>query len=266
MAIKVAINHRTNYNYDRLVTLSPHIIRLRPAPHCRTSVSSYALRIQPSTHFLNWQQDPHGNYLTRTVFPELTRQLTVEVDLVAELAVINPFDFFLEPSAEEFPFSYEKWLAKDLRPYLKKGRKGRRLRTFVESIDLTPRRTVDFLVEQNHRVSQHIEYVIRMEPGVQTSEQTLKLRSGSCRDSTWLLLKPYGGSDWPAGREEGADQAVCDRPGNTTRRGAPPDTPGSTVRPPLPRAPRPTCSGVRSSLRDTHTRTSGRLASSAAPP
>ena len=189
MAIEVAINHRTSYTYDRLVTLSPHIIRLRPAPHCRTSVSSYALRIQPSTHFLNWQQDPHGNYLARTVFPERTRQLTVEVDLVAELTVINPFDFFLEPSAEEFPFSYEKWLAKDLRPYLKKGRKGRRLRKFVESIDLTPRRTVDFLFDLNHRVSQHIDYVIRMKPGVQTSEQTLKRRSGSCRDSAWLLAQ-----------------------------------------------------------------------------
>jgi transglutaminase-like putative cysteine protease len=124
MGIKVAINHRTSYTYDRLVTLSPHTIRLRPAPHCRTPVISYAVRAEPSTHFLNWQQDPHGNYLARVVFPERTRHLSVEVDLVAELTVSNPFDFFLEPSAEEFPFSYEKWLAKDLRPYLKKGPRG----------------------------------------------------------------------------------------------------------------------------------------------
>lgn len=189
MGIKVAINHRTSYSYDRLVTLSPHIIRLRPAPHCRTPVVSYAIRAEPATHFLNWQQDPHGNYLARVVFPERTRHLSVEVDLVAELTVINPFDFFLEPDAEEFPFSYEKWLAKDLRPYLKKGPKGRRLRKFVESIDLTPRRTVDFLVELNQRVAQHIDYVIRMEPGVQTSEQTLKRKSGSCRDSAWLMVQ-----------------------------------------------------------------------------
>ena len=143
----------------------------------------------PSTHFLNWQQDPHGNYLARVVFPERTRRLRVEVDLVAELTVINPFDFFLEPSAEEFPFSYEKWLAKDLRPYLKKGPKGRQLRKFVDTIDLTPRRTVDFLVDLNQRVAQLVAYVIRMEPGVQTSDQTLKLRSGSCRDSAWLLTQ-----------------------------------------------------------------------------
>jgi transglutaminase-like putative cysteine protease len=123
------------------------------------------------------------------VFPERTRHLSVEVDLVAEMTVINPFDFFLEPSTEEFPFSYEKWLAKDLRPYLKKGRKGRRLRKFVDSVDVPPRRTVDFLVALNQRVAQHIDYVIRMEPGEQTSEETLKLRSGSCRDSAWLLVQ-----------------------------------------------------------------------------
>jgi transglutaminase-like putative cysteine protease len=118
MAIHVALSHTTRYRYDRPVSLAPHIVRLRPAPHCRTPVLSYSLRVEPRTQFLNWQQDPFGNYLARVVFPEKTRELTVGVDLVAELSVINPFDFFLEPSAETFPFAYEPWLAKDLAPVL----------------------------------------------------------------------------------------------------------------------------------------------------
>src|ERR1041384_8360177 len=104
MAIHVALSHTTRYRYDRAVALSPHIVRLRPAPHCRTPILSYSLTVSPRKHFLNWQQDPHGNYLTRLVFPDKTHALSIEVDLVAELSVFNPFDFFLEPEAETFPF------------------------------------------------------------------------------------------------------------------------------------------------------------------
>src|SRR5689334_18109032 len=113
MAIHVALRHRTHYRYDRPVQLSPHVIRLRPAPHCRTPILSYSLKVEPKTHFINWQQDPHGNYLARIVFPDMARDLLVDVEVIAEMAVLNPFDFFLEPSAETFPFVYEPWLSKE---------------------------------------------------------------------------------------------------------------------------------------------------------
>src|ERR1700752_4091845 len=118
MPIHVALSHRTSYRYDRLVTLSPHVIRLRPAPHCRTPILSYSLKVIPKKHFVNWQQDPHGNYLARFVFPEKTTELKFEVDLTAEMTVINPFDFFLETDAFHFPFSYSEWLATELAPFL----------------------------------------------------------------------------------------------------------------------------------------------------
>ena len=189
MAIHVALSHTTRYRYDRPVSLSPHTVRLRPAPHCRTPVLSYSLKVEPRTQFLNWQQDPFGNYLARVVFPEKTRELTVDVDLVAELSVINPFDFFLEPSAETFPFTYEPWLAKDLAPFLDAAPVSHKLCELLNGIDRRRRRTVEFLVDLNQQLSKDIKYVIRLEPGVQTPEETLTLRSGSCRDTGWLLVQ-----------------------------------------------------------------------------
>jgi uncharacterized protein (DUF2126 family) len=193
MAIRVALYHETAYQYDRLISLGAQSIRLRPAPHTRTPVVSYSLRIAPQPHFINWQQDPHANYLARVVFPEKVREFRVVVDLVAEMTVINPFDFFLEPEAEEFPFTYDAALAADLAPFRKllanPGPIGERFEAWFAAIDLRKVRTVDFLVELNRRLSEHIRYVIRMEPGVQTPEETLEKRSGSCRDTSWLLVQ-----------------------------------------------------------------------------
>ena len=189
MAIHVALRHRTSYQYDRPVLLSPHTIRLRPAPHCRTPVVSYSLTLEPRKHFVNWQQDPHGNYLARVVFPEATRQLVVDVELVAEMSVHNPFDFFLEPEAETFPFSYEAGLGKELAPYLERLPAGPKLGAFLDTVDIRAQRTVDFLVALNRRLAQDVKYIIRLEPGVQAPEETLSLGSGSCRDSAWLLVQ-----------------------------------------------------------------------------
>ncbi len=188
MTIRVALHHRTAYLYDRPVSLGPQVVRLRPAPHCRTPVRSYSLKVEPSQQFCNWQQDPHGNFLARYVFPQPTRRFVLEVDLIADLTVINPFDFFVESSAEQFPFVYEPWLAKELKPFLETEFPGPRLQAYLSRIDRGPRRTVDFLVELNRRLHEEVRYLIRLEPGVQTPEETLALGSGSCRDSAWLLV------------------------------------------------------------------------------
>ncbi len=189
MTLRVALHHHTHYRYDRLVAMAPHVIRLRPAPHCRTPIHSYSLKIEPQPHFINWQQDPQGNFQARVVFPEKVKEFAVTVDLVADMTVINPFAFFLEPDARDFPFAYEKNLKKELKPYLKCLPAGPLLSTFLESIDCTKQVTIDFLVALNQRLSQEIKYMIRMKPGVQTPEQTLRKKSGSCRDSAWLLVQ-----------------------------------------------------------------------------
>jgi len=189
MAIQVALHHVTRYRYERSIRLGPQTVRLRPAPHSRASVLSYSLNIEPAKHFLNWQQDPFGNYLARAVFPDKVRELLVEVDLVTEIHVFNPFDFFLEEYALEFPFRYEPSLAEELAPYLAVSDKGPLLKDFVKSIDRGKRSTVDFLVDVNAALYQALKYVIRMEPGVQTPEETLSLKSGSCRDMAWLLCQ-----------------------------------------------------------------------------
>ena len=189
MSIHVALNHLTRYRYDRLVQLGPQVVRLRPAPHARTRILAYSLRIEPAGHFINWQQDPFANHLARLVFPDKTTEFTVTVDLVAEMAVHNPFDFFLEPQAEHVPFRYEDALAQDLAPYLACEAPTPRFATFLATIPRERTRTVDFLVQLNQRLQREIAYLIRMEPGVQTPERTLESASGSCRDSAWLLVQ-----------------------------------------------------------------------------
>ncbi len=194
MSIHVALNHVTHYRYDRRVGLSPQVVRLRPAPHSRTRILSYSLRVEPAQHFVNWQQDPFGNYLARLVFPEMTREFKVTVDLVAEMSVLNPFDFFLEPEAENFPFAYGPELARDLLPYLAAEPltdRSPRLKAFVESVSREPARTIDFMVGLNQRLQREISYLIRMEPGVQPPEVTLANGSGSCRDTGWLLVQLF---------------------------------------------------------------------------
>jgi uncharacterized protein (DUF2126 family)/transglutaminase-like putative cysteine protease len=189
MSIRVALNHKTVYCYDRPVTIFPQVVRLRPAPHCRTPVTSYSLKVEPRPHFLNWQQDTQANYLARLVFPEPARELSIEVDLVAEMTVINPFDFFLEPACEKFPFAYEAALTEELKPFLAITPVGPLQRAFVDSIDRSTVNTNDFLVSLNQRLQREIRYVIRMDPGVQGCERTLSLASGSCRDTAWLLVQ-----------------------------------------------------------------------------
>lgn len=190
MAIQIAIQHRTEYCFDKLIEVFPHIIRLRPAPHSRTPILSYSLKIEPSHYFINWQQDPFGNYLARLVFPKKSRRLVINVELIAEMTVINPFDFFLEPSVEHYPFEYDRQLAQDLAPYLEIKEKGTHLKNWIAKVDCSNGKPiVGFLVELNQRLQQSISYLIRMEPGVQTCEQTLILKKGSCRDSAWLLVQ-----------------------------------------------------------------------------
>jgi uncharacterized protein (DUF2126 family) len=188
MTIQVALHHSSIYNYDRAINLGPHIVRLRPAPHCKTPILSYSLRVEPQSHFLNWQQDPFSNYLARLVFPEKTKRFKVTVDLVAEMAVYNPFDFFLEPEAETYPFKYDKRLGHDLAPYLATSKPGPLLKSLIAVVPEKRVRTIDYLVHINQLIHSQVAYTIRLEPGVQSPEETLQLGSGSCRDSAWLMV------------------------------------------------------------------------------
>jgi uncharacterized protein (DUF2126 family)/transglutaminase-like putative cysteine protease len=224
MAIRVALHHKTSYKFDRLVTLSPHEVRLRPAPHARTPILSYSLSITPGQHFLNWQQDPYGNYIGRAVFPEATKELDFTVDLIADMTVINPFDFFLEDYAQHFPFDYPEALKLELGSYLHFEEDPEVVawiamaRRDILKKDLM---TNDFLVAINQRLQGDIGYLVRMEPGVQTPAETLEKRSGSCRDSGWLLVQILRGMGLAARFVSGyliqlkADQEALDGPSGT---------------------------------------------------
>ena len=198
MSIKVALEHRTTYEFERPVEVGPHVVRLRPAPHCRTPIEAYSLKVEPAGHFVNWQQDPFGNWLARLVFPEKVATLDITVGLVADLMVINPFDFFIEEYAERYPFAYEPELAADLAPYLRPVEDSAETAAWRERLPALPADgvlMVPFLAELNAAVHRDVAYSVRMEPGVQTPDETLRAAIGSCRDSAWLLvslLRQYG--------------------------------------------------------------------------
>ncbi|MDJ0862407.1 MAG: transglutaminase family protein [Gammaproteobacteria bacterium] len=189
MAIRVALDHRTVYHYDRPVNLSPHLIRLRPAPHARTPVHEYCLEIAPQQHRLYWQQDPFSNFVARVVFPERVSELAVRVRLVADMTVINPFDFFVEAYAEHYPFRYDALLRKELEPYFEITESGPRLQRWVSKVERRKTKIVDFLVDLNQRLRQEIDYTVRLDPGIQSCEETFDKALGSCRDTGWLLVQ-----------------------------------------------------------------------------
>ena len=189
MSIYVALHHVTHYKYERAIDLGPQAIRLRPAPHTRTPILSYSLKVTPTNHFVNWQQDPQGNWLARYVFPEKATELKIEVDFTAEMTVVNPFDFFIEPYANSFPFQYPDGLKAELGPYLEVPQLGPLVQSYLKQVPREADSTVNFLVELNANLQKKIRYIIRMEPGVQAPEQTLAACAGSCRDSAWLLIQ-----------------------------------------------------------------------------
>lgn len=223
MTQTVAIQHVTEYDFDKPVSLSPHQIRLRPAPHCRTPIKSYSLKIEPENHFMNWQQDPYGNFVARLTFPEKAKKLKVSVEVIADMTVINPFDFFIDESAKDFPFSYDGLLRKELAPYLEVTESEGLIKKWLSEISTEKMSTIDFLVMLNSKLELDIDYGIRMEPGIQSCEETLTLRKGSCRDTAWLLVQVLRNLGLAARFASGylvqlkADQESLDGPSGTDK-------------------------------------------------
>lgn len=189
MSVLAALHHVTHYHYDKPASLGMQTIRLRPAPHVRANIQSYSLKVSPKEHFINWQQDPFGNFLARIVFPEKARELKIEVDLLTEIRVFNPFDFFLEDYAKNFPFAYEKSLKEELSPYLEIKENGPGLLSWIDTLDRSEQSIIDFLVAASQKLNATLNYVVRLEPGIQGCDQTLQLGSGSCRDMAWFLCQ-----------------------------------------------------------------------------
>ena len=188
---QVELHHRTTYRYERPVSMGPQVIQLRPAPYCATPIVSYTLGVEPADHILRWQFDPLGNHLARVVFPQKVSDFVVDVTLVADMSPINPFAFLIDPGFDTYPFEYPPDLAQNLEPYRKVSPEGPLLKAFLDEIPVAPQNTVVFVGDLTSRVCGRVGYTTRLEHGVQSCEQTLRQRSGSCRDSAWLLVQVF---------------------------------------------------------------------------
>lgn len=192
---KVVLKHQTYYEYDRSVFLGPHFVRLRPAPHCPVPISKYFLQLLGVEHSLHWLQDPYGNFQARVTFPSPTNVLNIEVEVEAEIRPVNPFNFFVEAYAAKYPFSYEPALAKELGLFLERNESGILLQNYVDKFLNKELYITDFLCSINQDLRQTVEYSQRFEEGIQSCEETLAKKVGSCRDTSWLLvqmLRHYG--------------------------------------------------------------------------
>jgi len=190
---RFVLTHRTSYAFDRPVALAPHEIRLRPAPHAHARIASYSLTVEPAAHTLHWQQDAYANWVARLTFPERASRLALRVELAGELVDVNPFDFFVDPEAAVFPFAYALAVRRALAPCLAPaGADSLRVARWVDDFRTTiapGEQTTGLLVRLNRHLRRDIDYRIRDEPGVQSADATLAARSGSCRDSAWLLIE-----------------------------------------------------------------------------
>ena len=200
MAIRVALTHSSRYRYDRDGQLQPHVVRLRPAPHCRTPILAYSLRITPEDHFLNWQQDPVRQLPGAAGLPQAGARADVEVDLVAEMTAINPFDFFVEEYAENLPLPVRGLAGARAgalqrrrgRPTRGSARSSRRCTASTRAPDAATSTSSSTSTATSHSA---LRYDMRMEPGVFEPEETLVRGHGSCRDFAWLeveLLRRLG--------------------------------------------------------------------------
>lgn len=186
---QVRVKHTTEYLFDRSVAISPHLVQLRPAAHCRSPILSYSLLATPSDHYVHWQQDPFGNYLARFIFSTPSQSLRFDVDMLIDVIPYNPFDFFIEFEAAQYPFNYSARLRRDLSPYIEVTEPSAIVGRWADKFRKESTETVDFLVALNQSMKSEIEYIVRLEPGIQSCEETLNGRRGSCRDISWLLIQ-----------------------------------------------------------------------------
>ena len=186
-APRIALRHRLDYRFDRPVRLSTHWLRLCPAPGTRANITAYTLRVGPRTHFLNWLRDPFENHLARLDLPEPVRHFTLDLEILAELQPVNPFDFLTEPYAANHPFDYPEQLARDLAPYLLQPATGPATRAWLAALDRTETPTIERLTALNQCVGETLAAADVDTPGSVDTDAVLAAGTGSPRALAWLL-------------------------------------------------------------------------------
>lgn len=185
------IVHHTQYNFSKPVQASPHIIRLNPTLNYKNKILEHSLQVFPEVFHQNNHLDVYGNPISRLVFLSKIEFLTVEVKMKVEVQDINPFDFFLSLAIENYPFKYPNSVQSYLQSYLEVV-DDEVIEHWLKSKNPPKQhKTLDYVTSLNKLVHQHLNYTVRLEPGVYSPKETIEKGGGSCRDYSWLLVNMY---------------------------------------------------------------------------
>ncbi len=187
--MRLQVIHHLTYRYSEPVALAPQQILLRPREHHHVRVQRFHLAVEPEAR-LCWVRDHHDNCVAWAYFRERANELDVRAEIEVETFERNPFDFILRPDAVRHPFHYAPAEAAVLAPFLEET--GGRihpllawLRTIVPQLSED---MLELLAQLNRALGEHVGFRARLEPRVQPPEETIRRRSGTCRDLAVLMM------------------------------------------------------------------------------
>jgi transglutaminase-like putative cysteine protease len=187
--VKIGIRYETIYRYDRAVRFSPHDVRLFPRSDRFVQIARLDFRTMPETT-VRFGRDVFDNVVASCFFEKEAEALELRLEVDVEIVKKNPFDFVLARRAIQMPFAYEEEIASIICAYCQRQTGDKiSLPEWTPPAADSPRETVATLVELTKLLHRTISYQRREEGAAQAPVETLRLRSGACRDTAVLLAE-----------------------------------------------------------------------------
>lgn len=186
----IDVLHRLHYSYEGVVGLNPHTLYLYPKLYPHQQLIEYTLTIDPYPSKIIKNVDLEGNIQQVVYFqPETTNHLHVEMQMRIQSSPFNVLDFVLFPFAtQRLPFQYPSQIVKYLTPYFTAAYTNPYVEQFARRIATSAQwETVPFLLELTRTIQKEFRYEKREIGHARSPEETLRLKTGTCRDYSRLF-------------------------------------------------------------------------------